>query len=205
MASTSASTCRWPFEPRPLLQIGRAVARLGRGREIRSSAFLRDPRPGGCPGPGRPYAEAHRADRRLGALTTGLWFPGSPPVDFGDPVIGSPPRTLSLRPVAGPGLGVVDRRPRGAACPDTARARPSSSLLLNIWAGGHLAASRQRAEMRVAVRAGKKLAIRLRRRPPPGRGRGLLVLPAGPFVRRSRLELVLRTPAPALPGQPWHG
>ena len=170
-------------------QLRAAAQRLG----IKRPAHLRDLRPGGRPGPGRPYAEL-TAPIGTGACSPPAVAWGAP-LDFGDPVIAREHCLYGLWLAEGWGSWIAGREARLAL---TLPGPAASSLLLSIWAGGHLTASRERAEMRVAV-CGEELGrLAFDEDRPRVDGEGVVV-PAALVEGRSRLELALGTPAPRSP------
>ena len=173
----------------PPVQLRLAAERLG----IARLAHLRDLRPGGRPGPGRPYADA-TTPVGTGACSPSA-VPWGSPLEFGDREVAREHCLYGLWLAEGWGAWIAGREARLAlALPSP----PDSSLLLNVWAGGHLAAARQRAEMRIVL-AGQQLGELTFEEGRPRVDAEGVVVPAGLIEGRSRLELVLRTPAPRSP------
>ena len=173
----------------PPVQLRLAAERLG----IARLAHLLDLRPGGRPGPGRPYADA-TTPVGTGACSPSA-VPWGSPLEFGDREVAREHCLYGLWLAEGWGAWIAGREARLAlALPSP----PDSSLLLNVWAGGHLAAARQRAEMRIVL-AGQQLGELIFEEGRPRIDAEGVVVPAGLIEGRSRLELVLRTPAPRSP------
>ena len=176
----------------PLLHLRLACERLG----IEQPAHLRYLRPGGRPGPGRPYLGS------TAPLGTGTCSP--PPVRWMTPLEFSKPGTVrehclyGLCYPEGSGCFIAGREARvGLELPDPAR----SSLILELkgWGLVHEHRPRQRLE---ALLDGERLA-----RVTFDAGRrtveaAAIVLPARLVKDRSRIDVVLRAPD-ARPSTRW--
>jgi hypothetical protein len=171
----------------PIAHLRLAAERLGVGGP---SDVLRV-RPGGRPGPGRPFTEVEAP------LGTGVGEP--PPIGLGEPIDLGDPETVRNHCMYGLwfpehwGTWIAGREARLAvSLPEP----PSSTLLLEVSAGAAIDGRRQRLHVLLGGRRLANISIA------GGAAEPVVVALPEELVRdRTRLELVFRTPDAASPAR----